>query len=375
MRLISKLFLALLLLPVVVTAEKPKSLPDLLDLPAVASVDPLGGVMLDLTRAGERLVAVGAYGTILYSDDSGASWRQARVPVQVSLTGVSFPTPEQGWAVGHDAVILHSNDAGESWHRQLDGRETGSISLAAAQSRMAELEAQADPDMMAMDRADMAVMEAEREQEVGPNRPFLDVWFRDAQYGIALGAFNYYFVTEDGGQSWQDRSLALPNPDGLHLYSIHAIDTDTLMIVGEFGLVLRSTDGGTSWQALDLGYEGTLFTVSGTNGHAWIAGLRGNAFYSADAGDNWRHIPLGTEATILEACSLTGDEAIFGGLGGTVLRVRQGGADVSALGQAGGSHISSILMQPDSLVLAGVTGLRRQTLDGEPQAIRYNSGN
>lgn len=375
MHLISKLFLALLLLPMVVAAEKPQSLTDLLDMPAVASASALSGMMLDVTRAGERLVAVGAYGNILYSDDRGASWRQARVPVQVNLTAVSFATPALGWAVGHDAVILHSNDAGESWHKQLDGRHTGAISLAAAQGRMAQLEAEPDPDLMDMDRADMAVIEAEREQEIGPNRPFLDVWFRDAQYGIAVGAFNYYFITEDGGQSWQDRSLSLPNPDGLHLYSIHAIDTDTLLIVGEFGLVLRSTDGGSSWQALDLGYEGTLFTVSGTDGHAWVAGLRGNAFYSDDAGDSWQHISLGTEATILEVCSLSADEAMFGGLGGTVVQVRQGGADISAPGKAGGSHISSILMQTDSMVLAGVTGLQRQTLDGEPQAIRYEGGN
>ena len=374
MRRLSNLLLTLLLLPMV-AAAKPESLPDLLDVPAVASARALGGMMLDVTRAGERLVAVGAYGNILYSDDRGASWRQASVPVQVSLTAVSFPSPDKGWAVGHDAVILHSDDAGESWRRQLDGRQTGTISLAAAQSRMTQLEAEPDPDMMAVDMADMALLEAAREQEVGPNRPFLDVWFRDELFGIAIGAFNYFFVTEDGGKTWQDRSLALPNPDGLHLYSIHAIATDTLLIAGEFGLVLRSTDGGNTWAQLDLGYEGTLFTVSGMNGHAWVAGLRGNAFYSADAGSSWVHVPLGTEATILEACSLDTDEVIFGGLAGTVVRVSGGGADISALGKVGGSHISSILMQPDSFVLASVTGLSRRSLDGEPQAIRYEGGN
>jgi photosystem II stability/assembly factor-like uncharacterized protein len=374
MRLLICMLCGLLLAPMVSATDKVEQLTDLLDLPAVSSARSLSGLMLDVTRAGERLVAVGAYGNILYSDDSGTSWRQARVPVQVSLTAVSFPTPDQGWAVGHDAVILHSDDAGESWHKQLDGWQTGAISLAAAQSRMAQLEAEPDPDMMAVDMADMALVEAEREQEVGPNRPFLDVWFRDEHFGIAIGAFNYFFVTEDGGKTWQDRSLSLPNPDTLHLYSIHAIATNTLLIAGEFGLLLRSTDGGASWQPLDLGYEGTLFTVSGINGHAWVAGLRGNAFYSADAGSSWQHIPLGTEATILEACSLSADEAVFGGLGGTVVRVRRGGAEVSALGVAGGSHISSILMQQDSMVLAGATGLRRQTLDGQLQAIRYEGG-
>jgi len=375
MRLISTLCVALLLLPMVAVAQRPQSLPDLLDVPALASAGSLKEIMLDVTRTGDRLVAVGAYGTILYSDDKGASWRQASVPVQVSLTAVTFPTPEKGWAVGHDAVILHSNDAGESWHKQLDGRQTGSISLAAAQEVMARLEAEADPDMMAMDMADMALAEAEREQEIGPNRPFMDVWFGDEQFGIAIGAFNYFFVTEDGGRTWQDRSLSLPNPEILHLYSIHAIDTNTLLIVGEFGLVLRSLDRGVSWEPLESEYDGTLFSVSGTDGHAWIAGLRGNVFYSADAGDSWQHIPLGTEATILKASSLTADEAVFGGLGGTLVRVRQGGADVSALGKPGGSHIASMLMLADALVIAGMGGLHRQTPDGQRQTIRYQGGN
>jgi photosystem II stability/assembly factor-like uncharacterized protein len=374
MRLISKLLFPLLLLPVVATAGKPESLPDLLELPAVASARSLNGLMLDITRAGDRLVAVGAHGTILYSDDRGASWQQARVPVQVTLTAVSFPTPDRGWAVGHDAVILHSSDGGESWHKQLDGWQTGAISLAAAQEAMAQLEAQTNPDMMELDAADMALAEAEREQEVGPNRPFMDVWFRDEHHGIAIGAFNYYFVTEDGGRSWQDRSLSLPNPEALHLYSIHAIDTDTLLIAGEFGLVLRSSDSGDSWQALDLGYEGTLFAASGMNGHAWVAGLRGNAFYSADAGDSWRHVVLGTQATMLEVCSLSEDEAVFGGLGGTIVRVSQAGADVATIGKPGGAHLSSILMQPDSMVLAGAAGLRRQSLVGEEQTVDYQGG-
>ena len=91
MRLLICMLCGLLLAPMVSATDKAEQLIDLLDLPAVRSARSLSGLMLDVTRAGERLVAVGAYGNILYSDDSGNSWRQARVPVQVSLTAVSFP--------------------------------------------------------------------------------------------------------------------------------------------------------------------------------------------------------------------------------------------------------------------------------------------
>ena len=107
-----------------VTAGASAQLPDLLELPAEPSASALKHLILDIASAGDRLVAVGEYGNILYSDDQGISWRQAQVPVQVTLTAVHFPTANKGWAVGHDAVILHSEDTGETWRKQLDGWQT-----------------------------------------------------------------------------------------------------------------------------------------------------------------------------------------------------------------------------------------------------------
>ena len=96
---------------------------DLLDLPAAANARATRSLQLAVTRAGNRLVAVGERATVLISDDDGRTWRQAkRVPVGVALTDVHFPTPELGWAVGHSGVVLHSEDGGETWMRQLDGK-------------------------------------------------------------------------------------------------------------------------------------------------------------------------------------------------------------------------------------------------------------
>jgi photosystem II stability/assembly factor-like uncharacterized protein len=55
-----------------------------------------------VTIAGDRLVAAGWRGLIMYSDDGGKSWRQSSVPVSVDLTAIAFPTPTDGWVVGHD---------------------------------------------------------------------------------------------------------------------------------------------------------------------------------------------------------------------------------------------------------------------------------
>jgi photosystem II stability/assembly factor-like uncharacterized protein len=72
-------------------------------------------LLLDIAAAGDRLVAVGERGHILYSDDHGDSWVQTRVPTSVMLTRVFFVSGDLGWAVGHDGNILVSAErAGEN---------------------------------------------------------------------------------------------------------------------------------------------------------------------------------------------------------------------------------------------------------------------
>src|SRR5450830_215397 len=100
--------------------------------PALQSPKALRAATLAVTRAGARLVAVGERGTVLLSDDAGEHWRQASVPVRVTLTSVRFVNERTGWAAGHLGVILRSDDAGQTWIKQLDGRQAAAAVGASA---------------------------------------------------------------------------------------------------------------------------------------------------------------------------------------------------------------------------------------------------
>jgi photosystem II stability/assembly factor-like uncharacterized protein len=104
-----------------VSSAWPAGVPAVLSQAALLTPKALAAAMLAVTRAGERLVAVGERGTVLLSDDHGASWKQAAVPVQVTLASVCFADAKTGWAAGHLGVILRSDDAGATWQKQLDG--------------------------------------------------------------------------------------------------------------------------------------------------------------------------------------------------------------------------------------------------------------
>ena len=171
------------------------SAPAVLSMPALLSPKALGAATLAVTRAGQRLVAVGERGTVLLSDDHGMSWKQAPVPVQTTLTTVRFADDKTGWAAGHLGVILRSDDAGATWHKQLDGIQAAALVLRAAQAAGDE----------------KAIASAQRLVEEGADKPFFDLEFIDAQRGFAVGAYGLMFATADGGKSWASVGARLPN--------------------------------------------------------------------------------------------------------------------------------------------------------------------
>ena len=202
---------------------------DVLDTPARHSSLASRGILNGLARAGDRIVAVGQRGHILWSDDAGKSWQQADVPVSSDLVAVSFPDPKNGWAVGHDGVVLHSADAGRTWTRQLDGRALGAALVDFYSRPLTGADAKGGQKLLD---------EAKRLGAQGAENPLLDVWFRDAQNGFVVGAFGLALRTRDGGKTWQPLMHVVDNPKGLHLYAVRGIG-DALYIVGEQGTAFR----------------------------------------------------------------------------------------------------------------------------------------
>ena len=87
--------------------------------PSLLTTQVNSGLYTWVTRAGNRLVAVGQGGRIILSDDNGKSWRQVETPTSVTLTHDVFVSPQSGWAVGQMGVVLHTSDGGEHWVMQL----------------------------------------------------------------------------------------------------------------------------------------------------------------------------------------------------------------------------------------------------------------
>lgn len=310
-------------------APQALALADILETPARATELASRSLLTDATRAGDRIVSVGERGHIIYSDDQGQSWAQAAVPVSVTLTAVDFGTADSGWAVGHSGAVLHSSDAGETWQLQLDGIRAAELVIASKEEQIAELEVQieqAPEDQKedlewALDDLYFAMENAQSDMDIGPVNPLLDVWFENDQHGFAVGAYGMVLRTQDGGDTWQDWAPYLDNPTNFHYNSISEVAGGGLVIVGEAGQIHVSTDGGETWQKRESPYDGSLFGVSGTSrvNEILAFGLRGNTLLSTDLGRTWTMVPNEANATLNSAAVAADGRITLVGNGGAVL--------------------------------------------------------
>jgi photosystem II stability/assembly factor-like uncharacterized protein len=273
-------------------------------------------LLLDVARAGGRIVGVGEWGHVVLSDDDGTTWRQAQeVPTRATLTGVWFVGPRQGWAVGHDAVILHTSDGGEVW----------------------ELQHEAPED----------------------ETPLLSVWFETDTRGLAVGAFGAVLETRDGGRSWERTPGVGTGEEDHHLNRIFAGPDGTIFIAAEYGSIYRSDDGGTTWKHLHPPYTGSFWGgLTTAQGAVLVFGMRGHIFRTEDLGETWVEIPSGTRKSLGGATQLADGQIVIVGLGGAVLFSGDGGNSFAATVRPDRRGIAAVSAgAAGKLLLFGETGV------------------
>jgi photosystem II stability/assembly factor-like uncharacterized protein len=289
---------------------------DVLDTPAQISSLASKSLLQAIAKAGNRLIAVGQRGHVVVSSDGGATWQQSPVPVSSDLTSVFFVDEKQGWAVGHDGVILHTSDGGQGWDLQMNGLKAADLLVAAMERKVA-----AEP---ASEEAKKLLEEAKRYKEQGADKPFLDVWFADAQNGYVVGAYNLIFRTADGGKTWESWFDRTENPKFFNLYAIRPA-AGGLFIAGESGLVLKLEAASQHFRAVATPYNGSYFGVADAGGAVVLFGLRGNVYASTDGGATWTKADAGLSAAVVAASRTASGALLLADAGGRVASTIDGG--------------------------------------------------
>jgi photosystem II stability/assembly factor-like uncharacterized protein len=275
-------------------------------------------MLLDITRAGNTLVAVGERGHVVISTD-GESWEQVEVvPTRSTLTSV-FSVGDRLWAGGHDAVIITSGDGGETWTQQFFA-----------------------PD---------------RQQAV------MDIHFTDENNGVAIGSYGLYLRTSDGGQTWEDATVDAESD--FHLNSLVRFSDGRRLIAGEAGFSYRSYDDGETWEAIEMPYQGSMWGALMTNGGCVLFyGLRGHVMESCDFGSSWTELEIGSESSISGAAKNDG-LVLLAANSGTVL-IRGDNGDFSIHHHSSGvDFAAAISLGGGNFLLVGEDGVHKYPETGE----------
>jgi photosystem II stability/assembly factor-like uncharacterized protein len=215
----------------------------------------------------DKAVVVGYRGKILMTTDGGKSWQERPSGTEQALYGIHFVDDQTGWITGQMGLILHTSDGGETWQKQPSGTDVSLFSL----------------------------------------------FFLDKTQGWVVGDRAVYLKTTSGGESWEidyfqpslegvreDVALAIVDPI---LYDVHFLDSQMGWMVGEFGMILHTTDGGATWQEQQnslLGQGGVLdafempsfFSVHFINPQEGVAvGLDEKIALTVDGGQKWTFAP------------------------------------------------------------------------------------
>jgi photosystem II stability/assembly factor-like uncharacterized protein len=259
----------------------------------------------------EKAVVVGYAGKILLTTDGGKQWHVKTSGTDLALYNVQFADAQNGWICGQDGLILHTTDGGETWQKQESGIKLSIFAMA----------------------------------------------FIDQNRGWAVAQQATYLHTTNGGASWEqsrieasvegvseESTLALVDPT---LYDIYFLDEKTGWMVGEFGKIYHSTDGGTTWKEQQnalLGQAGiddalnlpTWFGVRFANAlEGTVVGLEGKIAKTTDGGQTWTYTAEELAVTSTEpfyALRLTGSGGWIVGASARVLQLQEGGWKPMPLG-------------------------------------------
>lgn len=187
---------------------------------------------------------------------------------------------------------------------------------------------------------------------------------------LLLTFFSFFLSLSGYAQTWNRMQSW-----GLDFESIDWINENLGFIVGE-RIILRSTDGGASWEEIPFSFEGKLKDVDFLNATTGIAvGENGMIYFSRNGGTSWTKAVSNT-SVVLNSVLFFSESSLFAvGNSGTLLSSLDGGETWSALNSGTTESLNDLYFtSPDSAFIAGDQGKILRTSNGGSSWVTLNSG-
>ena len=109
--------------------------------------------------------------------------------------------------------------------------------------------------------------------------------FFDRLHGVAVGEAGNILRTIDGGATWQ---TIQPQGTGQRLWDVEYSGLDTAFLGGDNGVISRSIDDGATWNSVQSGGAAVTHDFDAIDArHAWSAQDAGEITYTLNGGRQW----------------------------------------------------------------------------------------
>jgi len=217
------------------------------------------------------------------------------------------------------------------------------------------------------------------EQKQVPTRATLNaVHLHDENLGWAVGHDAVILKTGDGGESWQRVHYA-PEEER-PLLDVWFRDDRNGFAIGAYGFFLVTGDGGETWTAREFaaqgeevvdefyggGFDYHLNHLARTDsGRLFIAAEAGTVYRSDDAGESWTTLPSPYEGSFFGSLPLEGDALLLFGLRGHLYRSDDAGESWTEVETSTTAMLTDgIRLADGTVVVAGLSGTLLVSRDG-----------
>ncbi len=188
-----------------------------------------------------------------------------------------------------------------------------------------------------------------------------DVAFADSLRGSIVGDYGVIMRTTAGGNSWTQQLSS----DQFAFRNIHYFDDSTGVAAGFRGTFHRTTDAGASWTRIPLPDDRTYPGMAVVGGTVWLSGEEGRILKSTDRGSTWTTLESGVDVMLGSISFADAHHGWCASVQRTLLHTSDGGTTWKEQPLDSFLPVSTVCARtPQECWLAGYHGLLMRTTDG-----------
>ena len=230
-----------------------------------------------------------------------------------------------GYAVGAGGQIVESLDGGKTWKPDATPNGLSLLGVAVSGDRAIAV-GQMGLILVKQGKGAWTPVKVETQERL------LDVALNRAGFAVIVGSFGTVLRSTDGGQSWSQaspdwpamfeaESATLGDSFHPHLYGVSVSETSEVTIAGELSVIMTSKGANEPWRITHRGLsEGGAMAPSIFNldvredGVGFAVGQSGLILKTRDGGRSWARIDSGTEAILLSVVSGNDRHTVISGM-------------------------------------------------------------